>query len=329
MSQVLILSRSEVESLLEVEPLLAALEEAFRSLSAGRSSVPPRAAARSPDGLLGSMPGWVESAGLAAKLVSVFPGNAGGPHPSHQGLILLFDDRTGTPIAVLDGVRITALRTAAASAVAARLLARDDASVLAILGAGVQGRAHLETMPAVLGLEEVRIASRSADHARTLADAAPDLLTQGSDAHGPPPRIQVADSFEEAVRGADVVCCCTDSHEPILDFGWLSPGVHVGSVGGSFGHELDPETVRRGSLFVEWRGAVTNPPSAGAGELQGLDPDLVTELGEVLNGGRPGRRAAAEITVYKSTGHAVEDVAAARLVVDRALREGAGREVEI
>jgi ornithine cyclodeaminase/alanine dehydrogenase-like protein (mu-crystallin family) len=129
-------------------------------------------------------------------------------------------------------------------------------------------------------------------------------------------------SFEEAVRGADVVCCCTDAGEPVIRFGWLSPGAHVSSVGTGF--ELDPETVARGSVFVEWRGAVENPPPAGARELQGLDPAPITEVGEVLSGAHPGRRSDDEITVYKSTGHAVEDAAAASLVYQRARTRGVG-----
>ncbi len=131
-------------------------------------------------------------------------------------------------------------------------------------------------------------------------------------------------SFEEAVRGADVVACCTDAHEPVLRRGWLKGGAHVSSVGGTFGPEIDRETMSSSHVFVEWRGAATNPPPAGAHELQGLDPDSLTEVGEVLAGTRPGRADEGEITVYKSTGHAVEDAATTRLVYDRARAEGAG-----
>jgi ornithine cyclodeaminase/alanine dehydrogenase-like protein (mu-crystallin family) len=137
------------------------------------------------------------------------------------------------------------------------------------------------------------------------------------------------DSFEQAVTGADVVCCCTDARQPVLSARWLAPGTHVSSVGGTFGPELDAGTVRAGRVFVEWRGAARNPPPAGAHELQGLDPDTVTEIGEVLAGTRPGRGRDDEITVYKSTGHAVEDAAAARLVDRRARAAGAGVAVTI
>lgn len=319
MHEILMLDRGDVERLLEVDPLLEALEAAFVAISDGHVSVPPRIAARTPHGWLGAMPGWVEGMGLATKLVSVFPGNAGGPHPSHQGLIVLFDDETGTPVAILDGERITALRTAAASAVAVRLLAREDARVLTVLGAGVQGRAHLETVPRVLELEEVRIASRTLAHARALAEEAPSILAMAARPGAEPPRVVVAKSFEDAVRGADVVCCCTDAAEPIIEDAWLAPGAHVGSVGaGTTGRELPEATIGRGRLFVEWRGAATEPQPAGAGELQGLAPEAVTELGEVLAGRRRGRTSEVQLTIYKSTGHAAEDVAAARLVVDRA-----------
>jgi alanine dehydrogenase len=162
---------------------------------------------------------------------------------------------------------------------------------------------------------EIRVASRTPAHAAALAARHPAARPVAS--------------FEEAVAGADVVACCTDAREPVLRAAWLAPGVHVSSVGGTFGPELDAETVRAGRVFVEWRGAAVNPPPAGAHELQGLDPDGVTEIGEVLNGTRPGRTAADEVTVYKSTGHAVEDAAAARLVYERARREGAGVTVAI
>jgi ornithine cyclodeaminase/alanine dehydrogenase-like protein (mu-crystallin family) len=143
------------------------------------------------------------------------------------------------------------------------------------------------------------------------------------------PLARAAASFEEAVAGADVVCCCTDAREPVLKAGWLAPGAHVSSVGGTFGPELDPVTVRSGRVFVEWRGAVTSPPPAGAHDLQGLDPATVTEIGEVLAGTSPGRTAHDQLTVYKSTGHAVEDAAAAELVYRRAVEAGAGTRVPI
>ena len=310
MAEVLVLSEADVTGLLDVGELLGALADAFRALSAGRASVPPRVAANAEAGLLGAMPVHLPGVALGAKLVAVFPGNHAAGQPSHQALVALFGEADGTPLALMDGTRITALRTGAAAAVAAGALARPDAAVLAILGAGVQGHAHLDALPHVRAFRDIRVASRTPAHAAALAARHPAAAAAGS--------------FEEAVRGADVVACCTDAREPVLDAAWLAPGVHVSSVGGTFGPELDAATVQRARVFVEWRGAASNPPPAGAHDLQGLDPDGITEVGEVLAGTSPGRTTDTEITVYKSTGHAVEDAAAARLVYDRARQAGAG-----
>jgi len=314
-SELLVLSRAEVERLLDLDELVDALAAAFVELSAGNTSVPPRVGARSGSGLLAAMPGYVAGVALETKLVTVFPGNHARGLPSHQALIAVFDEETGRPLALMDGTYITAVRTAAASALSARLLARPEAAVLAILGAGVQGRSHLEAMQRVADFHEVRIASRSLDHAQALASSSP--------------RARAMQPFEEAVLGADVVCCCTDSSQPVLQFSWLSPGAHVTSVGSNqTGPELDAETVRRGRLFVESRVAF-QPPPAGAADLAGVDPAGATELGEVVAASSPGRRDATEITVYKSMGHAVEDAAAAGLVYRRAMREGAGQAVAL
>ena len=294
----LVLSREEVEQLLEVDALLERLERAFVELSAGRASVPPRVAAFAPAGLLGAMPGYVDGV-LAAKLVALFPDH----EPSHQALIAVFDAETGTPLAVMDGTHITAVRTGASSAVATRALAREDADVLAVLGAGVQGRSHLDAVRRVRSFDEVRVASRTFEHAANLAEETGAVAVE---------------SFEEAVRGADVVCCCTHSSEPVLRRDWLSPGTHVTSVGAALdGPELDSETVQAGLLCVESRVAFS-PPPAGSFELEGLDQEQAVELGEVLAGTRPGRADDRQITVYKSMGHAVEDAAAAALVLERA-----------
>jgi ornithine cyclodeaminase/alanine dehydrogenase-like protein (mu-crystallin family) len=291
--------------------MLDALAKALVIYSSGAASVPARTAARVGEhSLLGVMASYVPGVALETKLVSVFPANDDHGLPSHQGLIALFDERTGAPIALMDGTYITAIRTGGTAAVAARTLARDDASVLAILGAGVQGSSHLETFPRVRDFTEIRVASRNAARAKALA-------ARNQRAH-------VASSFEDAVRGADVVACCTDTREPILRLEWVKAGAHVSSVGGTFGPEVDRATVDASHVFVEWRGAVTNPPPAGAHELQGLDPEKVTEVGEVLAGKKPGRVAPDDITLYKSTGLAVEDAAAARLVYDRARNEGVG-----
>jgi ornithine cyclodeaminase/alanine dehydrogenase-like protein (mu-crystallin family) len=312
----LYLSRHDVERVLDIDRMLEALGKVLVQYSAGNTSVPPRVAATVPGkGLLGVMPGYVPGVALETKLVSVFPENDHHGLPSHQGLIALFDESTGTPFALMDCAYITAIRTGGTAAVAARALAREDASVLAILGAGVQGWSHLETFPRIRTFREIRIASRNPERAKALAGRHPHALGVAT--------------FEDAVRGADVVACCTDAREPILRREWLAPGVHVSAVGGTFGPELDPETVAAARIFVEWRGAVTNAPPAGAHELQGLDPQSVTEIGEVLAGRRPGRESREEVTLYKSTGHAVEDAATARLVYELASERGVGVKLDL
>ena len=234
--------------------------------------------------------------------------------PSHQATIALFDDRTGQPLALMDGTEITAVRTGAASAVATRALARPDARVLAVLGAGVQGHSHVDAVTRVRAFDEVRIGSRNADQAGALAAEVGGVACA---------------SFEEALDGADVVCACTDAGQPIFPADWLAPGMHVTSVGASRdGPELDPGVMSRGLLAVESRVAF-EPYPAGAHELQGLDPNAAVELGEILAGTHEGRSSSEQITVYKSTGHAAEDAAAAGLVYRRALQEEAGTEVEL
>lgn len=302
----LVLSQEDVRRLLDVDELIDALADAFVDVSAGRASVPPRVAAFVPEkGLLAAMPGYAAGV-LETKLVSVFPDH----EPSHQALIAVFDPETGTPLAIMDGTYITATRTAAASALSTRLLAREDARVLSILGTGVQARSHLDAVTRVRDFEEVRVAGRSREQAEALG-------------------VAVVGSFDAAVREADVVCACTDASSPVLRRAWLASGTHVTSVGASKdGPELDDGTVRADVLAVESRVAFEPYPS-GAHELQGLDPATAVELGELVAGTRPGRTSREQITVYKSMGHAAEDAAATRLVYERALREGAGTEVDL
>jgi alanine dehydrogenase len=310
---VLVLSRAEVRRLLDLEQLLEALERVFVELSAGRVSVPPRISAATGRGFLAAMPGYADGI-LETKLVSVFAGNHEAGLPSHQATIALFDDETGKPLALMDGTEITAVRTGAASAVATRVLARPDARVLAILGAGVQARSHIDAVIRVRPFDDVRVASRRADHAAALA------AEVGGTACA---------SFQDAVSGADVICACTDAGQAIFPADWLAPGMHVTSVGASRdGPELDLAVVLAGLLAVESRVAF-EPYPAGAHELQGLDPSDAIELGELLSGTREGRISPEQITVYKSTGHAVEDAAAAGLVYRRALADGVGTEVEL
>jgi alanine dehydrogenase len=311
----LVLSKHDVEALLSPPAMLDALSAGFLAYSTGHASVPPRTAARAPAGLLGAMPGWVADRGFALKAVSVFPDNGERGLPTHQGVITLFDEHDGSLLSVMDGEYITAMRTGGGAAVATRVLARDDAKVLAILGAGVQGYSHLATVPLVRDFSTIRICSRDAGRAAALA--ATD------------PRCVVISGFEAAIRGADVVCCCTDAREPITRYAWFDAGTHVTSVGGTFGPEVDAETVRRGSVFVEWKGAAENAPPAGAHELQGRDPSTVTEVGAVIAGLAPGRQRDDEITVYKSTGSGFQDAVVARVVYDAAVAAGVGTEVAL
>ena len=306
---VLMIDEPRVRELLDLNALLDALADGFKAISSGATFVPPRVAANVPGkGLLAAMPGWGDGIGLGAKLVSVFPVNEGGTIPSHQAIVCLFDPDNGSPVAVMDGTYITAIRTAAGAALSTRLLAREDARTLAILGASVQGASHLTMFPLVRDFTEIRIASRTFGHAEELARS--------------DPRAHAVSSFEEAVRGADVVALCTSAGEPVARFEWLSPGAHVTSVGYAPPHgELDRAMAERASLFVEARVAF-EPPPAGCAELAGIDPKHGAELGEVLLGVRPGRRSEEEITVYKSMGHAIEDIAAAQLVYERARQAG-------
>src|SRR5665213_388875 len=207
----LVLTRSDVELLLDLDELEDALARAHQELSAGAASMPPRIAAWAKEtGLLGAMPAYLPSAGLGCKLVTLFPGNT--DRPTHQAAIMLFDPDTGTPIALMDGTYVTEARTAGAAALAARLLAREDATVLAILGTGAQARAHAHAFAGVRNWSEIRIAGR--DHGKA-QELAADLGATASA------------SFEDAVRGADVVAATTHSAAPVVRLEWLSPGTHV------------------------------------------------------------------------------------------------------
>jgi ornithine cyclodeaminase len=326
---VLLVSRREAEELLDVDLLIDALADAMVDLSAGRASVPDRVGARvaERDGLLAAMPGYTPSANaLAAKLVSLFPENAGTELPTHQAVIAVFDPDTGQPIALMDGTAITAIRTAAGSALATRLLAREDAATLAILGTGVQARSHASALTRVRDFTEIRIAGRDHRKAQMLAEEL---------------GAKAAASWEEACAGADVVCATTHATEPVVRREWLAPGAHVASVGyNARGRELDDATVGESLVVVESRAAAlaTVPPGSSdprANDLvepleRGiLDADAVVEVGELVDGTRPGRTAPDQITLYKSVGVAVQDGVAAALVLRAARERGVGREVEI
>jgi alanine dehydrogenase len=312
---VILLSQAEVRELLDLDALVDALADAHRELSDGKASMPPRIAAFAErNGLLGAMPAYLPSAGLACKLVSLFPENR--DRHTHQALICIFDPTNGTPVALMDGTYITATRTAAGSALATRLLAREDARVLAILGAGVQARTHADALRRVRQFDEVRVASRDAMRAQELANEL------GADAVG---------SFEEAVRGADVISATTHATEPVVLRDWLAPGAHVNSVGANPAGrgEIDAAIVRDALVVVEYRESTLAPPPAGASEFRDGAPAEVVELGELVAGTRQGRSSPEQITLYKSVGVAVQDAAAAALVLAAARERSAGREIEL
>jgi alanine dehydrogenase len=312
----LFLSQEDVSELLDLDQLVDALAAAHAELSAGNASLPPRIAAlvAERDALLGAMPVYLPSAGLVCKLVTLFPHNV--DRETHQAVICVFDPETGTPIALMDGTHITATRTAAGSALATRLLARDDARVLAIIGTGVQAHTHARAIPRVRDIAEIRVAGRDPDRVRAFADEI------GATA---------ASSYDEAIRGADIVAAATHAAEPVVRREWLSPGTHVNSVGlNPAGREVDDATVAQATLVVESRDSALASPPAGAPELVGIDPSRVhAELGELVTGAKPGRRSRDEVTLYKSVGVAIQDAAAAALVLEAARKRSVGREIEL
>ena len=325
----LVLSRAQTEALLDIDALIDALASAMADLSAGRASAPDRIGALVPEheGMLAAMPGYVPSAGvLMSKLVSLYPHNAGGALPTHQAVIVAFDPGTGQPVALLDGTAITAIRTGACSALSARLLARQDADVLAILGTGVQARSHARAMCRVRPIRQIRVAGR--DYAKAAALAAELSETLGIDAQALP-------AYPEALRGAAIACAATHATEPVIRRSWLTPGVHVTSVGYG-GREVDDATVRDALVCVESRRAALAPYPTGSSDL--LEPirdgviraeHVHTELGELVAGTKPARQSPDQITLYKSVGVAVQDAAAAALVIAAAREQSAGLDVEL
>jgi alanine dehydrogenase len=300
----------EVERLIDLDELLIALTDGFRSMSAGEVLAPPRPEIAVPRGFLLSMPAYRPGSLIGVKMVSVFHGNVELGMPGHLALMCLFDPETGATKAVMDGTYITAIRTAGAAAVSTQLLARPDASVLTVVGAGVQGRSHLKLFPRLRPIEDIRVTSLRFEDAQQAAQL--------------DPRARAVESFEEAVRGADIVALCTSSAEPVIQLEWLKPGAHVTSVGYMPpGTELDLQLLDAGHVFVETRIAFEQPPT-GCVELYGRDPQAAIELGEVILGRRPGRASEHEITVYKAMGHAIEDLVAAEITYHAAVRDAAG-----
>jgi ornithine cyclodeaminase/alanine dehydrogenase-like protein (mu-crystallin family) len=321
MSELLVLSEADVRRLLPMDECIELMAGALSDLARGRAWQPLRWAVRPPEeeSLFGLMPAHRSepSPAYGLKAVCIFPGNPAKGLDAHQGGVLLFDGETGQLRALLEGSAVTAVRTAAVSAVATRALARADATELAILGAGVQARSHLEAMAALGRFERARLWSRT--------PTAVEALIAEADA---PFLLEAASSAEDALRGADVVVTTTSAREPIVERAWFAPGTHVNAVGSSIPttRELDTETMQAAALFADARESLVN--ESGDYLLAGLGPeDIRAELGEVLIGSGEGRRDDGELTVFKSLGLAVEDLASAEHVYARALAEGAGSSV--
>jgi ornithine cyclodeaminase/alanine dehydrogenase-like protein (mu-crystallin family) len=318
----LVLNQAEVEQLLDMEGCIEAMAEALASLARGEVHVPLRVVVRPPseDTFIGLMPAH-RGGGTplySLKTVCVMPDNPGRGLDAHQGTVTLFDGETGETRAIMNASAITAIRTAAVSAVATRLLAREDVRELAILGAGVQARSHLEALRLVREFDQVRIFSPTAAHAKKLAKEA------GAKAVG---------TAQEAVEGADVVVTATSAVDPVLRHEWLKPGAHLNVIGGRppTMRELDVPTVAASSFYVDRRESAENEAFdyRDALEAGAIGPDHIKgEIGELLIGAAPGRESPEELTVFRSLGLAVEDLAAAEYVVRRAGEDGVGVEVE-
>jgi ornithine cyclodeaminase len=330
--RVLILSHSDVLAALPARACADAMATVLAEHARGRTYLPLRSVMMPPEaaGFMGLMPGWRgpdhdSAATFALKAVCIIPGNPARGLDAHQGLVMLFDGENGRPTAILDASAITQIRTAAVTAVATRVLARQDARTLAIIGAGTQARAHLEALATAGDFEQVRIYAPTQAHARALVEQAGHSGAE----------LRLARTAEEAVRGADVVVTATSAREPVLRRDWLQPGAHVNAVGASTPHarEIDTATVAASALFCDSRESLRN--EAGEFRLaitEGLIPGeehVRAELGEVLAGTAPGRRDDAELTLFRSLGLAIEDLAAAQSAVAAAAERGLGTEVEL
>jgi ornithine cyclodeaminase/alanine dehydrogenase-like protein (mu-crystallin family) len=335
--RVLVLSHRDVLAALPPQACAEAMAAVLAGHARGETFMPLRSVMMPPDaaGLLGLMPGWSRGRGdgrgtstavFALKAVCVMPGNPALGLDAHQGLVTLFDGETGVPTAILDASAITAVRTAAVTAVATGALARPDAATLAVLGAGTQARAHLRALAGVRAFERVWVYAPTAAHAEEAAEAATAAGLAG---------VTVAGSAQAALRDADVVVTVTSAREPVLRREWLKPGAHLNAVGASSpqNREIDTATVAASALFCDSRESLRN--EAGEFRLaiaEGLitgDGHVRAELGEVLAGTAAGRRDPGELTMFRSLGLAVEDLAAAQYAVATATRQGIGTEVEL
>jgi ornithine cyclodeaminase len=352
--RVLILSHKDVHEALTPEECADAMASVLAAHARGEAFMPLRSIMAPPGaaGFMGLMPGWrganapggeptptdaqadehalpepppPDKAVFSLKAICLIPGNPARGLDAHQGIVALFDGETGVPTAILDASAVTEIRTAAVTAVATRELAREDARALAILGAGVQARSHLKALLKVRAFDHVRIYAPTEEHAQAVVDEAPDTDAE----------LAVAPSAELAVSGADVVVVATSSREPVMAREWLSIGAHVNAVGASTpaAREIDVQTVADSALFCDSRESLRNE----AGEFllavtEGAIPGeehVRAELGEILAGMKPGRQDDTELTLFRSLGLAVEDLAAAEHAVAVARSHGIGTEVEL
>ena len=326
--KILIVNQSEVRRLLPMNECMDVMAEALAALARGEAILPLRPIMRLPGkvGALGLMPSYLENIkAMGLKVISVFPGNHGTKYDSHQGAVLLFEAAHGQLLSLMDASSITAIRTAAVSGVATRLLAREDARSVAILGSGVQAKTHLAAMLEARPINSVRIWSRNENRAR-------EFVERESKRHGM--QVEYSASVRAAVADADVVCTTTAATEPILSGEWIQPGTHINAVGSSvpFTRELDTAAVRNARLYVDRRESTLNE----AGDFlfakqEGAidDTHIVGEIGEILLGKVNGRRTPEEITLFKSLGLGIEDLAAANHVYNKAIASGAGIAVEL
>lgn len=321
---VLLLGHDEVAALLLMRECMTLVRDALVSLAGGEVHQPLRTIMRPPDasGLMGLMPSYASGAhaAFALKAICVFPGNPARGMDSHQGAVLLFGAETGELQAVVNASAVTAIRTAAASGVATRALARADACDLAIIGAGVQARSHVEAMSHARPVRRCRVASRNFESARKLAE-------ELKGAYAFP--VEAVETVEEALRGADLIVTATSAADAVVRREWVSEGAHINAVGSCMPHtrELDAATVAASSLFVD---SVESTVNEAGDYLRALREGAIesnhirAELGEVLTGAKPGRTSDEEITLFKSLGIAVEDLAAAKHLYDKARETGAG-----
>lgn len=328
MMKILVLSHSDVMGFLPVKECIPLMAEALISFAKGKSQQPVRTIFRPADasGLMGLMPSYRSDVRpvFGLKAVCVFPGNPAKGKDTHQGAVLLFSADTGELMAIEDASAITAIRTAAVSAVATDLLARSDAGELAIIGAGVQGRAHLEAISQVRNLSGVRVADKVRDRARKFVE---DMGPRFSFP------VQAMDSIGAAVAGAEIIVTVTNSSEPVIHRDWIGVGSHINAVGACIpsAREIDSPTMAASKLFVDKRESILQESGDYLLALKdrAIGPEHIKgEIGEVLTGAKRGRESEKEITLFKSLGLAVEDLAAAEYVYRKALEKNLGTAVE-